>query len=244
MSVVFGVIRFPGSNCDDDAVRAVDDVLRPAGASGRILWHKDRSLGGVDVVLVPGGFTYGDYLRVGAMAAHSPIMAAVVEFAAAGGPVLGICNGFQILCEAGLLEGALTRNASLHFECRDVHLVVEGRPTPFTHAIPAGRLIKMSIAHAEGRYVHPDVDRLESEGRIVFRYAAADGGVTEAANPNGSQHNIAGVCNADGNVVGLMPHPERAVEDILGHAGEEGRMLFECALAWKAGTPARVGRHR
>ena len=244
MSVVFGVVRFPGSNCDDDAMRVADDVLRPVGASGRILWHKDRSLGGVDVVLVPGGFTYGDYLRVGAMAAHSPIMGAVGEFARAGGPVLGICNGFQILCEAGLLEGALTRNASLRFVCRDVHLVVEGRPTPFTHAIPAGRLVRMSIAHAEGRYVHPEPERLEEEGRVVFRYAEPDGSVSDDANPNGSLHNVAGVCNQEGNVVGLMPHPERACEDLLGHGGEEGRMLFECALAWKAGTPARVGGRR
>ncbi len=244
MSTVFGVIRFPGSNCDDDAFRAVDQVLRPAGSSGRMIWHKDLSLGGVDVVLVPGGFTYGDYLRVGAMAAHSPIMGAVREFAEAGGPVLGICNGFQILCEAGLLEGALTRNASLHFECRDVHLVVEGRPTPFTHAIPAGRTIKVSIAHSDGRYVHPDVERLEGEGRVVFRYAAPDGTVSDAANPNGSIHHIAGVCNQAGNVVGLMPHPERALENLLGEAGEDGTMLFESALAWKAGVPARVGGRR
>jgi phosphoribosylformylglycinamidine synthase subunit PurQ / glutaminase len=244
VSVVFGVIRFPGSNCDDDAVRVVDQVLRPAGASGRILWHKERALAGVDVVVVPGGFTYGDYLRVGAMAAHSPIMGAVVEFARAGGPVIGICNGFQILCEAGLLEGALACNASLHFECRDVHLVVEGRPTPFTHAIPAGRVVRMSIAHSTGRYVHPDIERLEGEGRVVFRYATPDGAVTESANPNGSHHNIAGVCNQEGNVIGLMPHPERACEDLLGEAGEDGKMLFESALAWKAGIPARVGGRR
>ena len=244
MSVVFGVVRFPGSNCDDDAMRAVDEVLRPAGARGRLLWHKDRSLAGVDVVVLPGGFSYGDYLRAGAMAAQSPIMGAVVKFARRGGPVLGICNGFQILCEAGLLDGALTRNASLHFECREVHLVVEGRPTPFTHAIPAGRHVRMSIAHAEGRYVHPEVERLEGEGRIVFRYAEADGTVSEAANPNGSLHNIAGVCNQEGNVVGLMPHPERACEDLLARSGEDGRMLFECALAWKSGTPARVGAQR
>jgi phosphoribosylformylglycinamidine synthase len=240
----FGVIRFPGSNCDDDAIRVVDQVLRPDGARGTILWHKDRSLAGVDAVIVPGGFSYGDYLRAGAIAAHSPIMAAVVEFARAGGPVLGICNGFQILCEAGLLDGALTRNRSLRFECRDVHCLVEGRPTPFTHAIPAGRHIRMSIAHAEGRYVHPDVKRLEKEGRVVFRYTEPDGAVTEAANPNGSMNNIAGVCNQAGNVVGLMPHPERACEDLLGEGGEEGRMIFECALAWKAGTPARVGGTR
>jgi len=243
MSTVFGVIRFPGSNCDDDALRATDQVLGTS-ASGRAIWHKDRALGGVDVVVVPGGFSYGDYLRAGAMAAHSPIMAAVGEFARAGGPIIGICNGFQILCEAGLLEGALVRNASLHFECRDVHLVVEGRPTPFTHAIPAGRTIKLSIAHAEGRYVHADVDRLEGEGRVLFRYASPDGEVGEAANPNGSVRNIAGVCNQAGNVVGLMPHPERACEELLGEAGRDGLMLFESALAWKAGIPARVGGRR
>lgn len=241
MTVAFGVVRFPGSNCDDDAVRVVDQVLADRGATGRILWHKDKGLGGIDVVIVPGGFTYGDYLRAGAIAAHSPVMQAVRAFARAGGPVLGICNGFQILCESGLLEGALARNRSLHFECRDVHLVVEGRPTPFTHAIPAGRHVRMSIAHAEGRYVHPEVERLEDEGRVVFRYAEPDGAVTEAANPNGSLHNIAGVCSAEGNVVGLMPHPERACEDILGQGGTEGLTLFECVLAWKAGLPARVG---
>ena len=187
----FGVVRFPGSNCDDDALHAVADVLAPEGATGQILWHKEHELDGCDVIILPGGFSYGDYLRAGAMAAHSPIMGAVRAFAERGGPVLAICNGFQIACEAGLLEGALTRNASLHFECRDVNLRVEGRPTPFTGAIPAGRILRMSIAHAEGRYVHHD--------------------------------------------------PERACEDILGSGGEEGRMLFECALAWKAGTPARVG---
>jgi phosphoribosylformylglycinamidine synthase len=237
---LFGVLRFPGSNCDDDAVRVVDRVMGP-GSQGRIVWHKDRSLSGVDAVIVPGGFSYGDYLRAGAIAAKSPIMGAVIEFARAGGPVLGICNGFQILCESGLLDGALTRNASLRFECRDVHCVVEGRPTPFTGAIPAGRHIKMSIAHAEGRYLHPDVDRLEGEGRVVFRYAEPDGAVTAAANPNGSLHNIAGICNEAGNVVGLMPHPERACEALLGGGGEDGRMIFESALAWKAGGPSRVG---
>ena len=240
----FGVVRFPGSNCDDDATDVVDRVLAPQGSSGRIVWHKDRSLGDVDAVIVPGGFSYGDYLRAGAIAAHSPIMSAVIEFAGQGGPVLGICNGFQILCESGLLEGALARNESLRFECRDVYCVVEGRPTPFTHAIPAGRHIRMSIAHAEGRYTHPDLDRLEADGRVVFRYATADGDVTPAANPNGSDHNIAGVCNEAGNVVGLMPHPERACEDLLGHGGEDGRTLFESALAYADGTPARVGGGR
>ena len=237
----FGVIRFPGSNCDDDALDVVTRVLAPLGAGGRIVWHKDSSLAGVDAVILPGGFSYGDYLRAGAMAAHSPIMKAVKAFADKGGPVLAICNGFQIACEAGLLEGALTRNESLHFECRDVWLRVEGRPTPFTQAVPAGRLLRMSIAHAEGRYVHPDPARLEREGRVVFRYVTADGAVTPAANPNGSIANIAGVTSARGNVVGLMPHPERACEALLGEGGEDGRMLFESAIAAARGTPARVG---
>jgi len=236
----FGVVRFPGSNCDDDAVHVADRVLAPMGATGRIIWHKDTSLGAADVVIVPGGFSYGDYLRAGAMAAHSPIMAAVAEFAARGGPVLGICNGFQILCESGLLDGALTRNVSLEFVCADVHCIVEGRPTPFTHAIPAGRHIKMSIAHSEGRYTHPDLDALEAEGRVIFRYCTADGEVTSDANPNGSDHHIAGICNAAGNVVGLMPHPERACENLLGEGGEQGRSLFESALAYSQGSPARV----
>ena len=236
----FGIIRFPGSNCDDDALHVVTRVLAQAGANGNIVWHKDASLGQVDAVLLPGGFSYGDYLRAGAMAAHSPIMAAVKRFAEAGGPVLAICNGFQIACEAGLLEGALARNASLRFECRDVHLRIEGRPTPFTQAIPAGRILRMSIAHAEGRYVHPDVERLESEGRVVFRYVTPDGGSSASANPNGSMHNIAGVTNARGNVVGLMPHPERATEVLLGDGGEDGRMIFESALAMMRGTPVRL----
>lgn len=240
----FGVIRFPGSNCDDDALRVVRDVLRPLGATGRIVWHKDHELSGVDAVILPGGFSYGDYLRAGAMAAHSPIMAAVKAFAARGGPVLAICNGFQIACEAGLLEGALTRNVGLKFVCRDVHLRVEGRPTPFTHAIPAGRILRMSIAHAEGRYVHEDPARLEAEGRVAFRYVTPDGAVTDEANPNGSLANIAGVMNAGCNVVGLMPHPERACEALLGEGGEDGRMLFESALAWMRGSPARVGVSR
>jgi phosphoribosylformylglycinamidine synthase len=238
----FGVVRFPGSNCDDDALHVVARVLAPLGASGRIVWHKDVSLGDVDAVILPGGFSYGDYLRAGAMAAHSPVMGAVKAFAERGGWVLAICNGFQIACEAGLLEGALTRNATLHFECRDVTLRVEGRPTPFTQAIPAGRLLKMSIAHAEGRYLHPDPARLEREGLVAFRYVSRDGEPSPAANPNGSMANIAGVLSARGNVVGLMPHPERATEMLLGEGGEDGRTLFESALsAFRGGSPARVG---
>jgi phosphoribosylformylglycinamidine synthase len=189
-------------------------------------------------VILPGGFSYGDYLRAGAMAAQSPVMAAVKRFAERGGPVLAVCNGFQIACEAGLLDGALTRNASLHFECREVILAVEGKPTPFTRGIPAGRLLRMPIAHAEGRFVHPDIERLEHEGRVVFRYVDAGGARAPLANPNGSQGSVAGICNARGNVVGLMPHPERAAEAVLG--GADGRMLFDAVLASVEGSPRRI----
>jgi phosphoribosylformylglycinamidine synthase I len=220
------VVRFPGSNCDDDALHVAAHVM---GQPARFVWHKDHSLGDAEAVLLPGGFSYGDYLRAGAMAANSPIMGAVKAFADKGGPVLAICNGFQIACEAGLLDGALTRNASLHFECRDVHVLVEGKPTPWTRGIPAGRILRIPIAHAEGRYLHPNVEQLEKEGRIVFRYVDPTGGETEAANPNGSMANIAGICNARGNVVGLMPHPERASEAVLG--SDDGKLLFASLLA-------------
>lgn len=220
------VVRFPGSNCDDDALHVVRHVMH---ADARVAWHKDASLGDAGAVILPGGFSYGDYLRAGAMAANSPIMAAVKAFADQGGPVLAICNGYQIACEAGLLDGALTRNASLHFECRDVHLLVEGKPTPWTRGIPAGRILKMPIAHAEGRFIHDDVAKLEAEGRVVFRYVDASGGDGAGVNPNGSMANIAGTCNARGNVVGLMPHPERMSEPVLG--GDDGKMLFASLLA-------------
>jgi phosphoribosylformylglycinamidine synthase I len=222
------VVRFPGSNCDDDALHVLSRVC---GQNARFAWHKDTSLGDAEAVVIPGGFSYGDYLRAGAMAAHSPVMAAVKRFADKGGPVLAICNGFQIACEAGLLDGALTRNASLHFECRDVYLVTEGRQTPWTRGIPAGRLLKMPIAHAEGRFLHPDVNKLEEEGRVMFRYVDAGGAQSDASNPNGSAKNIAGICNAAGNVVGLMPHPERASESVLGSA--DGKMMFDSLLSAK-----------
>jgi phosphoribosylformylglycinamidine synthase subunit PurQ / glutaminase len=233
------IVRFPGSNCDDDALHVVGRVV---GAEARFAWHKDAALDhrgeAPDAVVIPGGFSYGDYLRAGAMAAHSPVMGAVKEFASRGGPVLAICNGFQIACEAGLLDGALTRNASLHFECRDVHLVVEGQPTPWTAGIPAGRVLRMPIAHAEGRFVHPDLAAVEREGRVVFRYCDAGGDESEAANPNGSMGNVAGITNARGNVVGLMPHPERASEPVLGSA--DGRLLFESLRAHLEGKGRRV----
>lgn len=234
------VIRFPGSNCDDDALHVLGRVV---GVPAKFAWHKDASLGDATLVVIPGGFSYGDYLRAGAMAAHSPIMAAVKAFAERGGPVLAICNGFQIACEAGLLPGVLTRNASLRFVCRDVHLVVEGRPTPFTSGIPAGRILRMPVAHAEGRYVHPDLPSLEASGQIIFRYVDASGSHSDlGANPNGSSANIAGICNAAGNVVGLMPHPERAAEPILSPVGlADGRSLFESARAHLDGVQRRVG---
>ena len=234
------VIRFPGSNCDDDVFHVLGRVIPDTVA--HMVWHKDAGLPACDAVVVPGGFSYGDYLRAGAMAAHSPIMAAVKRYADAGGPVLGICNGFQILCESGLLDGALLRNGSLRFECRDVHLVVEGIPTPFTSAIAAGRVLRMPIAHAEGRYVHSDIDALEREGRVIFRYVDAAGGEHAASNPNGSTRSIAGICNSAGNVVGLMPHPERASEPILaaGGSGADGKMIFDSLALHLAGKKHRV----
>lgn len=220
------IIQFPGSNCDDDALHVLDKVM---GMAAFFVWHKDGSLpDATDMVVVPGGFSYGDYLRSGAIAAQSPIMDSVRTFAGSGKPVLGICNGFQVLCESGLLPGALARNATLKFECRDVFVRVEGMPTPFSSAIPAGRVLRMPIAHADGRYFHDNVASLESASQVVFRYCDHAGGVTPEANPNGSLGGIAGVCNASGNVVGLMPHPERASESILG--GVDGRQLFESLL--------------
>jgi len=230
------IVRFPGSNCDFDALHVLDEVV--AGSRAEFAWHKDVELPACDAVVIPGGFSYGDYLRAGAMAAHSPIMGAVKRFAERGGPVAAICNGFQIACEAGLLDGALARNASLRFECRDVFLCVEGRPTPWTASIPAGRILKLPIAHAEGRFLHDDVGALEREGRVIFRYVDASGAQTEAANPNGSLRAIAGICNRAGNVVGLMPHPERASEAILGSA--DGRLLFDSLAASLSGRKVRV----
>jgi phosphoribosylformylglycinamidine synthase len=229
------VLSFPGSNCDDDAVHVCGRVL---GVPTEKVFHKAASLPACEALILPGGFSYGDYLRSGAMAAHSPIMGAVKAFADKGGPVLAICNGFQIACEAGLLPGALTRNASLRFSCRDVHLVVEGKPTPFTAGLPAGRILKMPIAHAEGRYVHDDPAALAAGGQIIFRYVDASGGHGPEANPNGSVEDIAGVSNARGNVVGMMPHPERAAEASLGST--DGRQLFESLRAFLGGDKTRV----
>jgi len=232
----FAVVVFPGSNCDHDAYHAVKDVL---GQQAELVWHKENSLGGADVVILPGGFAHGDYLRTGAIARFSPIMGEVQRFAAAGRPVLGICNGFQILLEAGLLPGAMLRNTSLQYQCEHVYVKVEQADTPFTAACFAGQVLRIPIAHGEGNYyAEPDViERLERHRQVIFRYATATGEVTAAANPNGSVNNIAGLCSEQRNVVGLMPHPERACELAVGSA--DGLVLFESVVKALTG----VGGH-
>jgi phosphoribosylformylglycinamidine synthase len=223
----FAVVVFPGSNCDHDAYYAAKHVL---GQDAAFVWHKDTSLDGADVVVLPGGFAHGDYLRTGAIARFSPIMPEVKRFADAGGPVLGICNGFQVLLEAGLLPGAMLRNRSVRFQCEHVFIKVEQTDTPFTSASRAGQILRIPIAHGEGNYyAEPDVvNRLEQNRQVVFRYTTASGDVTPDANPNGSVNNIAGLCNETRNVVGLMPHPERACELAVGSA--DGLVLFESVL--------------
>ena len=218
-----GVVVFPGSNCDHDCEHVFKNLL---GQSVRMVWHRDTALAGLDAVILPGGFSYGDYLRTGAIARFSPVMGAVKEFARAGGLVLGICNGFQILLEAGLLPGAMLRNRSLNFICKDVHVRVENAATPFTGRCEPGQVLKLPIAHADGNYYTDPVTLagLQANAQVVFRYCAADGRVTPEANPNGSLDNIAGIRNAAGNVLGLMPHPERASEDLLGN--EDGKLIF------------------
>ncbi|HEU0015449.1 MAG TPA: phosphoribosylformylglycinamidine synthase subunit PurQ [Longimicrobium sp.] len=219
-----GVVTFPGSNCDYDCYKAVREQR---GVEAVYLWHKEHDLQGVDAVFLPGGFSYGDYLRAGAIAAHSPIMREVIAFATDGGPVAGVCNGFQILCEAGLLPGALIRNRSLKFRSRPVNLLVERAAPPFTAAYETGQVLRaIPIAHGEGCYAADDdvLDGLEAEGRVVFRYCDAGGSVTPEANPNGSARGIAGIVNAAGNVLGMMPHPERAVDPLLGST--DGLGLF------------------
>jgi phosphoribosylformylglycinamidine synthase len=225
----FAVLQFPASNCDQDAVHVLKNVL---GHSARLLWHKETSLGGADAVVVPGGFSYGDYLRTGAIARFSPVMQAVQQFAANGGPVLGICNGFQILCEAGLLPGALIRNRSLQFRCEQVYLKAMTRNSPYTNKVPDGKLLRVPIAHGEGCYfADPEtIGKLKSNDQILFRYVNAKGEPSEIANPNGSVENIAGICNERRNVAGLMPHPERASEPLLGSA--DGRAVFESLVSW------------
>lgn len=222
------VVRFPGANCDQDALWSLRTDL---GVGAEYVWHEDRSLQGFDAVMLPGGFSYGDYLRCGAVAARAPIMDEVRRFANEGRPVLGVCNGFQVLCEAGLLPGALLLNERQKFLCQDVYLRAENRTSPWTEAVD--RIVRIPIAHGEGRYVCDDLTlaRMESEGRIAFRYVDAEGRQTEVSNPNGSTEAIAGVLNDVGNVLGMMPHPERATRAILG--GEDGKLILAafCRIA-------------
>ncbi|HEV7844351.1 MAG TPA: phosphoribosylformylglycinamidine synthase subunit PurQ [Pyrinomonadaceae bacterium] len=224
----FGVIIFPGSNCDHDAYHVIS---KHVGQPVDFIWHRDTDLSSYDAVIIPGGFSYGDYLRAGALARFSPVMNSVKEFAARGRLVLGICNGFQILCEAGLLPGALIRNRDLHFICEHVRVRAETTETPFTNQLKTGNVLRLPIAHAEGNYVCDDrtLEELTGEDRIVFRYCDARGEATEDSNPNGSRDNIAGICNRERNVLGLMPHPERACEDLLGSS--DGRDLFSSLAA-------------
>src|SRR5215208_2531786 len=224
----FGIVRFPGSNCDEDAFHAAADAL---GEEAVFLWHKDHDPQSADVVLLPGGFSYGDYLRAGAIARFSPIMREVAAHAERGGPVLGICNGFQILCEAGLLPGALLRNVEQCFICDQVRVRVENAETIFTGGYERGQILRLPIAHGEGRFTGDDalLDRLEAGGQVAFRYVSEQGEPTAAANPNGSMRNIAGLVSERGNVLGMMPHPERAVDAVLGST--DGLALFESLLA-------------
>ena len=231
----FGVIVFPGTWSDGDCYTAVTDNL---GESARYLWHKDTDLSGIDCLIVPGGFSYGDYLRCGAIARFSPIMRSVERFAADGGAVIGICNGFQILCEAGLLPGVLMRNDHLQFRCQWVNLRVETAETRFTNALGAGDVIAVPISHGEGNYYADErtLDAMEANGQIVFRYCDADGAVTADANPNGSQRGIAGISNAQGNVLGMMPHPERCCDPLMG--GDDGLGIFRSIVEYGAKIPS------
>jgi phosphoribosylformylglycinamidine synthase subunit PurQ / glutaminase len=229
----FAVIVFPGSNCDQDAYHAATKVL---GQQAEMVWHKDTDLKGADVVILPGGFAHGDYLRTGAMARFSPVMREVQAFADRGGPVLGICNGFQVLLEAGLLPGAMLRNKGLKYRCEFVNVRVEQSDTPFTCGAQVGQVLSIPIGHGEGNYYAPPdvIDRLEANRQVIFRYSTPDGHLTDAANPNGSVHAIAGICNERRNVVGMMPHPERACEATLG--GTDGLVILESIV--KAFAPA------
>jgi len=237
--MTLGVVVFPGSNCDRDCLHVLGDVL---GQSVRPVWHKEPSVEGLDAVVLPGGFSYGDYLRTGAIARFSPVMAAVERFAREGGLVLGICNGFQILLEAGLLPGAMLRNRSLSFICKDVQVRVENPATAFTSRCKLGQVLTLPIAHADGNYfADPDtLAKLTANKQLVFRYCTPEGIVTPEANPNGSIENIAGIINEAGNVLGMMPHPERCAESVLGN--EAGRLIFLSMLdALKKAKPQTVG---
>lgn len=225
----FGVIVFPGSNCDSDCYHALKDVL---GQDVRYVWHKEEDISDLDCVVLPGGFSYGDYLRCGAIARFSPVMKSVASFASQGGPVIGICNGFQILTEAGLLPGALIRNRGLKFVCQPQYIRVEHTQSIFTNMCQDGQVLQVPIAHGEGNYV-ADAEVLkdmEANDQVLFRYCDVDGRCTDEANPNGSMNNIAGIINKEGNVLGMMPHPERVCENILG--GTDGRLIFESIIRW------------
>jgi phosphoribosylformylglycinamidine synthase I len=230
----FGVVVFPGTWSDTDCYHVLKDVFRQPV---EYVWHKDTDLSGFDCVILPGGFSYGDYLRAGAIARFSPVMQAVEEFARQGKLVLGICNGFQILCEAGLLPGALMRNAHLQFRCQWVHLRVESTLSPFANNAAQGEILRIPISHGDGNYYadRDTIDELESEGRVVFRYCSAAGEASEEANPNGSLGNIAGIVNREGNVLGMMPHPERCCEPVVG--GTDGSVIFESLIGTVLSTP-------
>jgi len=227
----FGIVVFPGSNCDEDAFHAARDVF---GQDATYLWHKDTDLKDADAIILPGGFAHGDYLRTGAMARFSPIMAPVRTFAERGGPVIGICNGFQILLEAGLLPGAMLRNRGLKYRCEHIHIRVEQTDTPFTGTASVGQVLRIPIGHGEGNYyAPPDVLRqIESKRQVVFRYTDPAGHLDDSWNPNGSVDAIAGLCNESRNVLGMMPHPERACEPLLG--GVDGRLIFESVVKWQS----------
>jgi phosphoribosylformylglycinamidine synthase subunit PurQ / glutaminase len=237
----FGVVQFPGSNCDDDAFYAIGSIIHEPVD---FIWHQSEDLKGSDAIILPGGFAFGDYLRTGAIARFSPVMKSVEKFARSGGLVLGICNGFQILLEAGLLPGAMMRNTGLRYLCRHVHIRVETTDNPFTCAAKKGQVLKIPIAHNEGNYFNESkvLDELERNNQVIFRYVTPEGADAESdreANPNGSLHAIAGICNRERNVLGLMPHPERAVESPLG--SQDGLVLFKsvvASLAQRAAVPA------
>ena len=233
----FAIIRFPGTWSDRDCRHVLQNVL---GQQADIVWHRETDLSGYDAVVLPGGFSYGDYLRTGAIARFSPVMDEVLKFAKRGGPVIGICNGFQILCESGLLPGVLMRNDSLQFRCEWTHLRREGNATPWAAGLRTGEVIRIPISHGEGNYYADEetVDELEDAGRVIFRYCEASGLVTPQSNPNGSVRNIAGICNAAGNVLGMMPHPERAGEALVG--GSDGNRIWESLLAGASGQMVEV----
>jgi phosphoribosylformylglycinamidine synthase subunit PurQ / glutaminase len=223
----FGVVVFPGSNCDHDCEHVFKNVL---GQYVEMIWHKETLLKGLDAIVIPGGFSYGDYLRTGAIARFSPVMGAIKDFAKSGGMVIGICNGFQILLEAGLLPGAMLRNESLHFICKDVYVKVENAATAFTGNCEPGQVLKLPIAHADGNYYTDPVTlaAMQANAQIVLRYCTPGGKVTPEVNPNGSLDSIAGIINSEGNVMGMMPHPERCAEDVLGN--EDGRSIFQSMI--------------